>query len=115
MLLIIYREIEEEINLTNFDIVYKILKDHGKPLHYLEITKIVTEKNLFSNPSKTPERSISATITNSIKKCEEKNVQQIFKREDKKISLVEWNEHNDVYFKTSLNIWKRGDRNGENI
>jgi restriction system protein len=45
-----------------------VLKEAGKPLHYKEITQRMLDRGLWQSEGKTPEATISSTITIHIQK-----------------------------------------------
>jgi restriction system protein len=45
-----------------------VLKEAGKPLHYKEITQRMLDRGLWQSEGKTPEATVSSTITTNIQK-----------------------------------------------
>ncbi|MBN1167755.1 MAG: winged helix-turn-helix domain-containing protein [Methanospirillaceae archaeon] len=44
------------------DAVFPVLKESGDPLHYMEITRRIPEKNLWKSKGKTHERTINGLL-----------------------------------------------------
>ena len=53
-------------NLSFKDAAITVLRQQGKPLHYVEIFDKITEQKLINTAGKTPEQTLLAAITSDI-------------------------------------------------
>jgi hypothetical protein len=49
------------------DAIIQVLQQSAEPMHYAEIAEAIVEQGLRANVGATPARTVSATITNSLK------------------------------------------------
>lgn len=54
-------------NLGWREAIIQVLQQNAEPMHYTEIAEAIVEQGLRANVGATPARTVSATITNSLK------------------------------------------------
>lgn len=88
----------------------QILRQHGQPLHFSEITRIALERQLIRTAARTPQDTMYASIIEETQRRETRREQQRSDRKGKGIlGLEEWKpvglrdqiaRHNDTIRKT---------------
>jgi len=83
-----------------------ILKEHGKPMHYTEITKLAMKRKLIQTAGRTPEATMYAQIIQETQRREKRGEAQRFDRKGGgMVGLITWNpvgveaqisKHNDT-------------------